>query len=134
MSYISKEELLKVVGEEPIVEDEKDKVQIAMVLQYRKLMDIINNLPTYDISFNEDKTVNIEVNRKFNYDPFKDIYSRKCINIPNPNPDRMSELIQKMTEDNQFKREFTGKWVSYNDKLKTGDITKMPRDWSESLL
>lgn len=59
MSCIYKEELLKAVGEEPIVEDEKDKVQIAMVLQYRKLMDIINSLPTYDISFNEDKTVNI---------------------------------------------------------------------------
>ena len=47
MTYLSKEELLKAVGEEPIVEDENDKAQIAMVLQYRKFVDIINNLPTY---------------------------------------------------------------------------------------
>ena len=47
MTYLSKEELLKAVGEEPIVEDENDEVQIAMVLQYRKFVDIINNLPTY---------------------------------------------------------------------------------------
>ena len=62
MSYISKEELLKAVGEEPIVEDEKDKVQIAMVLQYRKLMDIINNLPTYVFEI-------IPNNKKYEYDP-----------------------------------------------------------------
>lgn len=47
MAYLSKEELLKAIGEEPIVENENDKVQIAMVLQYRKFVDIINNLPTY---------------------------------------------------------------------------------------
>ena len=47
MTYLSKEELLKAVGEEPIVEDENDKAQIAMVLQYRKFVDIINNLPAY---------------------------------------------------------------------------------------
>lgn len=47
MTYLSKEELLKAIGEEPIVEDENDKAQIAMVLQYRKFVDIINNLPTY---------------------------------------------------------------------------------------
>lgn len=47
ISYLSKEELLKAIGEEPIVENENDKVQIAMVLQYRKFVDIINNLPTY---------------------------------------------------------------------------------------
>ena len=47
MTYLSKEELLKAVGEEPIVEDENDKTQIAMVLQYRKFVDIINNLPTH---------------------------------------------------------------------------------------
>ena len=93
MTYISKEKLLKAIGEEPIVENENDKVQIAMVLQYRKCVDIINNLPTYGISFNEDGTINVEINEKFNYDPFKDIYSRKGINIHNPNPDKMSELI-----------------------------------------
>ena len=108
MTYLSKEELLKAIGEEPIVENENDKVQIAMVLQYRKFVDIINNLPTYGISFNEDGTINVEINEKFNYDPFKDIYSRKGINIHNPNPDKMSELIQKITEENHFKREFTG--------------------------
>ena len=108
MTYISKEKLLKAIGEEPIVENENDEVQIAMVLQYRKFVDIINNLPTYGISFNEDGTINVEINEKFNYDPFKDIYSRKGINIYNPNPDKMSELIQKITEENQFKREFTG--------------------------
>ena len=47
MTYISKEKLLKAIGEEPIVENENDEVQIAMVLQYRKFVDIINNLPTY---------------------------------------------------------------------------------------
>lgn len=98
MTYLSKEELLKAIGEEPIVEDEKDKVQIAMVLQYRKFVDIINNLPTYGISFNKDGTINVEINEKFNYDPFKGIYSRKGINIHNPNPDKMSELIQKIKE------------------------------------
>ena len=103
MTYISKEKLLEAVGEEPIVEDENDKVQIAMVLQYRKFVDIINNLSTYGISFNEDGTINVEINEKFNYDPFKDIYSRKGINIHNPNPDKMSELIQKITEENQFR-------------------------------
>ena len=108
MTYISKEKLLKAIGEEPIVENENDEVQIAMVLQYRKFVDIINNLPTYGISFNEDGTINVEINERFNYDPFKDIYSRKVINIHNPNPDKMSELIQKITEENQFKREFTG--------------------------
>ena len=101
MTYISKEKLLKAIGEEPIVENENDEVQIAMVLQYRKFVDIINNLPTYGISFNEDGTINVEINEKFNYDPFKDIYSRKGINIHNPNPDKMSELIQKITEENQ---------------------------------
>lgn len=101
MKYISKEKLLKAIGEEPIVENENDEVQIAMVLQYRKFVDIINNLPTYGISFNEDGTINVEINEKFNYDPFKDIYSRKGINIHNPNPDKMSELIQKITEENQ---------------------------------
>ena len=100
--------MLKAIGEEPIVENENDEVQIAMVLQYRKFVDIINNLRTYGISFNEDGTINVEINEKFNYDPFKDIYSRKGINIHNPNPDKMSELIQKITEENQFKREFTG--------------------------
>ena len=108
MTYLSKEKLLKAIGEEPIVENENDEVQIAMVLQYRKFVDIINNLPTYGISFNEDGTINVEINEKFNYDPFKDIYSRKGINIHNPNPDKMSELIQTITEENQFKREFTG--------------------------
>ena len=108
MTYLSKEELLKAIGEEPIVENENDKVQIAMVLQYRKFVDIINNLQTYGISFNEDGTINVEINEKFNYDPFKDIYSRKGINIHNPNPDKMSELIQKITKENHFKREFTG--------------------------
>ena len=98
MTYLSKEELLKAIGEEPIVENENDKVQIAMVLQYRKFVDIINNLQTYGISFNEDGTINVEINEKFNYDPFKDIYSRKGINIHNPNPDKMSELIQKITK------------------------------------
>ena len=93
MTYLSKEELLKAIGEEPIVENENDEVQIAMVLQYRKFVDIINNLPTYGISFNEDGTINVEINEKFNYDPFKDIYSRKGINIHNSNPDKMSELI-----------------------------------------
>ena len=47
MTYLSREELLEAVGEEPIVEDENDEVQIAMVLQHRKFVDIINNLPTY---------------------------------------------------------------------------------------
>ena len=47
MTYISKEKLLKAIGEEPIVENENDEVQIAMILQYRKFVDIINNLPTY---------------------------------------------------------------------------------------
>ena len=47
MTYITKEKLLKAIGEEPIVENENDEVQIAMVLQYRKFVDIINNLPTY---------------------------------------------------------------------------------------
>ena len=47
MIYLSKEELLKAIGEEPIVEDENGKAQIAMVLQHRKFVDIINNLPTY---------------------------------------------------------------------------------------
>ena len=108
MTYLSKEELLKAIGEEPIVKNENDEVQIAMVLQYRKFVDIINNLQTYGISFNEDGTINVEINEKFNYDPFKDIYSRKGINIHNPNPDKMSELIQKITKENQFKREFTG--------------------------
>ena len=108
MTYLSKEELLKAIGSSPIVKNENDEVQIAMVLQYRKFVDIINNLPTYGISFNEDGTINVEINEKFNYDPFKDIYSRKGINIHNPNPDKMSELIQKITEENQFKREFTG--------------------------
>lgn len=108
MTYLSKEKLLKAIGEEPIVENENDEVQIAMVLQYRKFVDIINNLPTYGISFNEDGTINVEINEKFNYDPFKDIYSRKGINIHNPNPDKMSELIQKITKENQFKRGFTG--------------------------
>ena len=103
MTYLSKEALLKAIGEEPIVENENDEVQIAMVLQYRKFVDIINNLPTYGISFNEDGTINVEINEKFNYDPFKDIYSRKGINIHNPNPDKMSELIQKITEENQFR-------------------------------
>ena len=103
MTYLSKEKLLKAIGEEPIVENENDEVQIAMVLQYRKFVDIINNLPTYGISFNEDGTINVEINEKFNYDPFKDIYSRKGINIHNPNPDKMSELIQKITEENQFR-------------------------------
>ena len=103
MTYISKEKLLKAIGEEPIVENENDEVQIAMILQYRKFVDIINNLPTYGISFNEDGTINVEINEKFNYDPFKDIYSRKGINIHNPNPDKMSELIQKITEENQFR-------------------------------
>ena len=101
MTYLSKEKLLKAIGEEPIVENENDEVQIAMVLQYRKFVDIINNLPTYGISFNEDGIINVEINEKFNYDPFKDIYSRKGINIHNPNPDKMSELIQKITEENQ---------------------------------
>lgn len=78
MAYLSKEELLKAIGEEPIVEDENDKTQIAMVLQYRKFVDIINNLPTYKISFNEDKTVNIEVNKKYNYNPYKDSWSEYC--------------------------------------------------------
>lgn len=45
--FISKKELLEAIGEEPIVENEKDKTQIAMVLQYRKLMGIINNLKVY---------------------------------------------------------------------------------------
>ena len=85
MTYLSKEELLKAVGEEPIVEDENDKVQIAMVLQYRKFIDIINNLPTYDISFNEDRTINVEINKKYNYNPFKDIHSSKGINVSNSN-------------------------------------------------
>ena len=98
MTYLSKEKLLKAIGEEPIVENENDKVQIAMVLQYRKFVDIINDLPTYCISFNKDGTINVEINEKFNYDPFKDIYSRKGINIHNPNPDKMSELIQKIKE------------------------------------
>lgn len=88
MTYLSKEELLEAVGEEPVVENENDEVQIAMVLQYRKFVDIVNNLPTYGISFNEDRTINVEINKKFNYDPFKDIYSRKGINIHNPNPDK----------------------------------------------
>ena len=85
MTYLSKEELLKAVGEEPIVEDENDKVQIAMVLQYRKFIDIINNLPTYDISFNEDRTINVEINKKYNYNPFKDIHSSKGINVSSSN-------------------------------------------------
>ena len=45
--FISKKELLEAIGEEPIVENENDKTQIAIVLQYRKLMDIINNLKVY---------------------------------------------------------------------------------------
>ena len=100
MGYISKEKLLETIGEEPIVEDENDKTQIAMVLQYRKFIYIINSLQTYDISFNEDKTVNIEINKKYNYNPFKDIHSSKGINIPNPNPKEMSRLIQKLKEEN----------------------------------
>lgn len=103
-SYLSKEELLKAIGEEPIVEDENDKVQIAMVLQYRKFMDIINSLPTHDISFNEDRAVDIEINKRYDYSP------------------------------KQFGYDFTGEWVSYNDKISTGDITKIPKDWRESLL
>ena len=98
MTYLSKEKLLKAIGGEPIVEHEHDKVQIAMVLQYRKFVDISKDLPTYCISFNKDGTINVEINEKFNYDPFKDIYSRKGINIHNPNPDKMSELIQKIKE------------------------------------
>lgn len=43
MTYLSKEELLKAIGEEPIVKNENDEVQIAMVLQYRKFVDIIKN-------------------------------------------------------------------------------------------
>lgn len=96
MTYLSKEELLKAIGEEPIVENENDEVQIAMVLQYRKFVDIINNLPTYGISFNEDGTINVEINEKFNYDPFKDIYSRKGINIHNPNEPRLANAVKNI--------------------------------------
>lgn len=95
MTYISKEKLLKAIGEEPIVENENDKVQIAMVLQYRKFVDIINNLPTYGTSFNEDGTINVEINEKFNYDPFKDIHGRKGINIHNPNEPRLANAVKK---------------------------------------
>lgn len=95
ISYLSKEELLEAIGEEPIVEDENDKTQIAMVLQYRKLIDIINNLPTYtnkqiadfynnftkvseiiDYLF-EDGKINIKVDRKYNYNPYKDTIGYK---------------------------------------------------------
>lgn len=62
ISYLSKEKLLEAIGEEPIVEDENDKVQIAMVLQYRKFVDIINNLPTYVFEV-------IPNNKKYEYDP-----------------------------------------------------------------
>lgn len=93
MAYLSKEELLRAIGEEPIVENENDKVQIAMVLQYRKFIDIINNLPTYYISFNEDKTINVEINKKHNYNPFKDIHSSKGTNVSNSNSQEMPRSI-----------------------------------------
>ena len=62
ISYLSKEELLKAIGEEPIVEDESDRTQIAMVLQYRRLIGIINSLPTYVLEV-------IPNNKKYEYDP-----------------------------------------------------------------
>lgn len=62
MAYLSKEELLKAIGEEPIVEDENDKTQIAMVLQYRKFVNIINSLTTYVFEI-------VPNNKKYEYDP-----------------------------------------------------------------
>lgn len=41
---------------------------------------------------------------------------------------------EQMEKQKQFNKTFLGEWVSYNDKLNTGIITKMPKDWSESLL
>lgn len=140
MPYLSKEELLKAVGEEPIVEDENDKTQIALVLQYRKLLDIINSLPTYsdkqiadfynnftkvseivDYLFEDDK-INIKVDRKYDYNPYKDTIGYR----------KFAERQEE--KQKQFNKTFIDEWVSYDDKLNTGDITKMPKDWSESLL
>lgn len=99
-SYLSKEELLKAIGEEPIVEDEDDKTQIAMVLQYRKFVDIVNSLPTYTC------------------EQLAEFYN---------NYTKVQEVIDYLFGDNnkeennkkQFRHDLFDEWVSYNNKLST---------------
>lgn len=138
MKYISKEELLREIGEEPIVEDENDKTQIALVLQYRKLIDIINSLPTYTdkqiakfysnftkvsevVDFLlENEGMNIKIDRKYDYNPYKDtIGYRKFLELQEEKQKQFKEDLNNTTTDDSSGSDFnyidvTGKKWKYS--------------------